>query len=400
MKLVGGDPFWSVRNGLLNIYPPLEEDKICDVVVVGAGITGALVAFHLCQAGISTILIDKRDVGTGSTSGSTGLLQYEVDVPLRKLIRQVGAPKANRSYLLCLEALRKLQAIAKTHRIKCEMAPRPSLFLARSPQEISGLKEEACLRKKIGLKVNFWGPNEISSHYPFSRPAALFSENGAQVDPHRLTQGLLTVSEEKGLQIFDRTNAIRFVPSRRGIVVITDKGFKLSAKKIVIAAGFESQKYLSPNFGELKSTYALISEPVPDLQCWYRKSLIWETGNPYFYLRTTGENRIIAGGEDVDVVKSMARDKLIEAKTKVLKSKFKSLFPKIKLEVAYSWAGTFSSTKDGLAYIGTHRSLANVFFALGYGGNGITYSLIAAEIIRDQILGRKNPDASIFSFNR
>jgi glycine/D-amino acid oxidase-like deaminating enzyme len=169
---------------------------------------------------------------------------------------------------------------------------------------------------------------------------------------------------------------------------------------VLIAAGFESKKYLRGQFGHLKSTFALVSEPVSELRQWYRRSLIWESGSPYLYIRTTGENRIIVGGEDVAVVNPTFRDRLIPEKTRILQTKFKKLFPEIKLEVAYSWAGTFSSTEDGLAYIGSHRSLPHAYFALGYGGNGITYSLLAAEILRDQFLGRRNPDASVFSFQR
>ncbi|MEI9863366.1 MAG: FAD-binding oxidoreductase [Limisphaerales bacterium] len=128
--------------------------------------------------------------------------------------------------------------------------------------------------------------------------------------------------------------------------------------------------------------------------------MIWETGSPYLYLRTTTENRIIVGGEDEDFVNPKKRDAMIAGKTQTLVRKFKTLFPEIKLEVAYSWAGTFGETKDGLAYIGKNRNLPHAYFALGYGGNGITYSLIAAEIIRDDFLGRRNPDAGIFSFGR
>jgi len=400
MKLTGGDPFWSVRNGLLSTYPALEEDISCDVAVVGGGITGALVAFHLAQAGVNVVVIDKRDIGSGSTCGSTGLLQYEVDVPLRRLIKQVGARQANRSYILCLEALLKLEAIAKKNGIHCEMERRPSLFIGASRSEIEELKEEERLRKKIGIKVDFWDAHQIEAHYPFSRQCALFSEDAAQVDPHRLTQGLFTAAEQHGLRVFDRTNAVKFLPNKTGIEIVTDRGSRIRARRLVIAAGFESQKYLPKQFGRLQSTFALISEPVTNLRSWYRRSLIWETGNPYLYLRTTSEDRVIVGGEDNDVVRPDLRDKLIPAKTRVLHRKFKQLFPDIKLEVSFAWTGTFSSTKDGLAYIGTHRALPHAFFALGYGGNGITYSLIAAEIIRDRFLGRRNPDAAIFAFNR
>lgn len=400
MKLTGGDPFWSVRNGLLSTYPPLTGNLTCDVAVIGGGITGALTAFHLVQAGVSTVLLDKRDIGTGSTCASTGLLQYEVDVPLRQLTKQIGARKAGRSYLLCRDAVEKICTLVKKFDLRCDLAAKPSLFLTRSEAEIADLHEEHRLRKRLGLQVEFLDRSEIEKHYPFSRPAALFSEEGAEVDPHRFTQGLLSVAEKKGLRIFDRTNVTKFQPTRLGMDLVTETGFTIRARRVVIAAGFESQKYLSRQFAQLKSTYALISEPVPNLRPWYRRSLIWETGTPYLYLRTTGENRIIVGGEDVEIVNPASRDRLINAKTRVLQRKFAKLFPEIRLEVAFSWAGTFSSTKDGLAYIGAHRSLPHAYFALGYGGNGITYSLIAAEIIRDDFLGRKNADAAIFSFNR
>ena len=76
------------------------------------------------------------------------------------------------------------------------------------------------------------------------------------------------------------------------------------------------------------------------------------------------------------------------------------LVPGLPLEVAYAWAGTFGETKDGLAYIGVHPRFPHAYFALGYGGIGTTFSLIAAEIIRDCFLGRNNRDARLFRFDR
>src|ERR1700761_1718801 len=113
MKLTSEYPYWHVRNGLVASYPLLENDLKCDCVVVGAGITGALVAYHLAEAGVDAVVVDRRDVGTGSTSASTGLLQYEVDTPLRLLGEKVGAKAANRSYQLCGEAVLKLHRLVK-----------------------------------------------------------------------------------------------------------------------------------------------------------------------------------------------------------------------------------------------------------------------------------------------
>jgi glycine/D-amino acid oxidase-like deaminating enzyme len=84
----------------------------------------------------------------------------------------------------------------------------------------------------------------------------------------------------------------------------------------------------------------------------------------------------------------------------MLARRFRQLFPALKLEDAYSWAGTFARTEDGLPFIGQQPGVRNTWIALGYGGNGITFSLIAAEMIRDGILGRQNTDSNVFGFER
>jgi glycine/D-amino acid oxidase-like deaminating enzyme len=150
----------------------------------------------------------------------------------------------------------------------------------------------------------------------------------------------------------------------------------------------------------LKSTYALISEPLPAISGWHQQCLIWDSGTPYLYLRTITEGRIIVGGEDENFVNAKRRDALISQKTRTLVKEFGRLFPDLRLEAAYAWAGTFGETKDGLAYIGVHPRFPHADIALGYGGNGITFSLIAAEIIRDHFLGRTNRHAHLFRFDR
>jgi glycine/D-amino acid oxidase-like deaminating enzyme len=109
MNLTSSHPFWSINNGLPANYPSLQRDVSCDAVVIGGGITGAPVAVHLVEAGVKTLLIDQRDIGTGSTSASTARLQYEIDVPLLELIRKVGPVAATRSYRLCRGAIGKLE---------------------------------------------------------------------------------------------------------------------------------------------------------------------------------------------------------------------------------------------------------------------------------------------------
>ena len=90
----------------------------------------------------------------------------------------------------------------------------------------------------------------------------------------------------------------------------------------------------------------------------------------------------------------------MERRAARLIARFEKLFPGVHYTPACVWAGTFGETKDGLAYLGQPAGRPRAYFALGYGGNGITFSAIAARLISDLVAGRTNADASVFRFGR
>lgn len=229
MNLTSSQPFWSVNNGLPANYPSLQRNTSCDAAIIGGGITGTLVAVHLAEAGVKTLLIDKRDIGTSSTSASTALLQYEIDVPLRELIKKVCPVAATRSYQLCRESIGKLERLAERLKINWGFERKPSLFLARHQRDIPELREEFQLRRKLGIELEFFDAAAVRNRFPFSRPAALFSKDGGQVDPHRLTHGLLAAGQRAGLEVFDRTEMAGLEQTRRGVRITTKNGFVITA---------------------------------------------------------------------------------------------------------------------------------------------------------------------------
>jgi glycine/D-amino acid oxidase-like deaminating enzyme len=172
----------------------------------------------------------------------------------------------------------------------------------------------------------------------------------------------------------------------------------------VVATGYESQAALTERICALYSTYALVSEPLADNAAFVgwpaEQCLLWDTANPYLYLRTTRDRRVIIGGYDEPFRSARTRDRMLSRKSAALQRRFRQLFPAIPLEVGTSWAGTFTATADGLPLIGQHPDVPHTWFALGFGGNGITFSIIAAEIIREALQGRRDRDAALFGFER
>lgn len=395
-------PFWLFKNGYLYDYPSLKQDLNTQVLVIGGGITGALVSYYLTAAGIETIVVDRKSIGMGSTCASTGLLQYEIDTPLHVLIQKVGKAHAQQSYQLCLESIHTLQRLSNKLYIDPKFQYKDSFFYASRIKDVDLIQREYDARKAMGIDLELLCEQEIATLFPaFKAKAALFSPTAAQVDPYILTHGLLQKSIKEGLQVFDNTEIIGLNHSKKKVVLKSEYGHTITAHNIVYATGYESVKLIEKAIARLHSTYALISEPFRGNEpLWHKECLIWETAHPYLYERTTEDRRIIIGGKDEVFYSPGKRDRLLTRKKVLLEEAFARLFPHLKMRTDYAWCGTFAETKDGLPYIGKHPAHPNAYFALGFGGNGITFSVIAAEHIRDSITGKKNNNLKLFGFDR
>jgi glycine/D-amino acid oxidase-like deaminating enzyme len=400
MDLRSDYPYWLLRKGIIHSYPSITRNEKTYIAVIGGGISGALVARELILAGYDVILVDRRHIGMGSTAASTSLLQYEIDVPLARLSATIGEKAAARSYELCKTAISKIELVARQVAAPELVAPCASFQFASHKADKAALRKEYEMRRKYGFRINWLEQREIESKFHFSRSAGILSEEGAVADAYSLTHALLADSIQKGLKVFDHTWITDIQHGRSAITLTTARGQKITAKKLVIACGYESQRYIRKRVQSLHSTFAIVSEQQQQQEFWHRNAMIWETQVPYLYLRATDDNRIIIGGKDIPSGNPKKRDALLGAKANALRISFLRLFPGIPFRIDFRWAGSFASTKDGLPYIGAVREHLNTYFAMGAGGNGITFSVIAAGIINDLMAGRKNADAGLFSFDR
>ncbi len=399
MNLKSGYPFWLVKDGLPFTFPKLDRDIDTDVVIIGAGISGALVRYYLLEAGVRCVTVDARTIGLGSTCASTSLLQYEIDTPLHRLIDMVGKANAQRAYRLCGDAILELGRLSEKIGLK-EFTFKNSLYFASYKKDARWLRKEFEARKAAGFAVRWLEPDEVRVQFGFSCHGAILSDLGAQANAYEMTHRLLQVKSRQQHEVFDRTPIARIRHHKKGVELKSENGFTLKAEKLVYATGYEVVELLDKDIVKLLSTYAVVSEQYPARGFWTDDTLLWNTANPYLYLRATDDNRILIGGRDEIFYNPKKRDALLNKKTQQLTNDFNKLFPDVEFTPEFSWTGTFGATKDGLPYIGPYKKLPNGYFALGFGGNGITFSVTAALILRDLILGKDNADASIFAFDR
>jgi glycine/D-amino acid oxidase-like deaminating enzyme len=401
MNLRSAYPYWLLNQGIIKTYPSLPADTKTEVLIMGAGISGALAAWYLCKAGIKVIVVDKRHVGMGSTAASTALIQYEIDTPLIELKKKIGEEHAIKSYQLCVQSIFELEKICGKLNADTGFKKRPSFQFASFKKDLENMEKEYEARKKIGISLQWLDASGIEKKFGFRKDAGLLSRDGAELDAYAFTHAILDHCRKvNGLEVYDHTEIKAIHHHKKEIQLVTAENKKLRARKLVIACGYESRRYLPRRQEQFHSTYAIISEPFSGADFWYRRAIIWETDTPYLYLRTTKDNRILVGGKDDDFSDGHRREGALPQKVKALEKAFAKLFPQRNFKTDFAWAGVFASTPDGLPYIGAIPQRPDTYFALGFGGNGITFSVLAGQIIRDQIIGKSNPDAGIFHFNR
>lgn len=401
MDLKSSEPFWLIKNGIIDSYPSLRNNIETDILIVGGGITGSLIAHQCIEDGYKTVLIDRREIATGSTSATTSMLQYEIDVQLHELIEKIGEEGAVASYKACFDSIDTLGKISRKVKSDSGFKKKQSLYFADNKKHVSTLKKELEARKEAGFPVQWLEPEEIEKTFGLKNTyGGILSDQGASVDGFKLAHDILRYNFKKGLQIFDKTEIKDVQYSSSGVTAKTDYGNAVKAKKIIYCNGFESTEIIKEKFVTLLSTYAIVGERFEDDQNKLKDVLIWNTADPYIYMRTTDDNRLLIGGEDEDFKNATKREKLLSAKADKLGKKVAHYLPDYDFRTDFAWAGTFGETADGLPYIGEHKKFPSAYFVLGFGGNGITFSVIGMDIISQLLKGKQPELAHWFRFGR
>jgi len=401
MDVRTNSPWWAVKNPIKAGFETLKNDIDCDVVVIGGGISGTLIAYHLGQAGLKTVVVDASYLGYGSSAASTALLQFDLDVPLRELQELLGKESANQAYLASLNSLQNLIALAESLPGNFNFSQKSGLQLASKLPHVSDLDIEAELRQELGINSVMISEEEMQKRFKIKSFGALLTKPAAQADAYAFTHALIAEASSKfGVQFFERSPVLNVDETDEGVSVICETGGTIRAKKVVYATGYEMAKWLKGSYVTLNSTFAFVSQPLDLMPRLLQDHVVWETANPYFYLRQTDDNRVIVGGEDEPFSNPVARDALLPSKIKSLQKRVQKLFPGTPIHPDFSWAGTFAETEDGMPFIGQVEERPNAYFAMGYGGNGITFSMLAREIITALITEGSHPNEALFGFER
>ena len=377
-------------------YPWLDKPEDCDVLVVGGGCTGAMIAYRLAKAGINTVIVSADKIGFGQTSQAPAFVTYELSKSMEKLSECIGAEKALEAYQMSSRAMESLDALIHELGQDVGYVQRDSLYYSDSEKGAEDLKAEYLLRKHNGFPVEFVSGNSGVDDFSFPIQAGIYTTGlSASVNPYLLTHALLQRAQEAGARIYENTGVDCIEKRQEKQTAVTDTRQCITANRVVIATGRGADGYLE-GCTVSRTLFTLASDPLPQIPAgWKNACLIKNDSDLTACTALTADNRIVVSKIESGLltgegkiagcvpVQSLENRKYINLEKELVR-----MFPAMQgMTPRYRYVSPLELTCDGLPLAGTHEEYEGYYFARCVGGN-LLFSEIAGRFITELHQGK------------
>jgi glycine/D-amino acid oxidase-like deaminating enzyme len=415
------EPYWF-RDGqpLAGFQSQEVLPDTADVVIIGAGLTGAATAYHLSEQaakGARIIIVERGDPAceaSGRNGGNFELLpessigMYEglareraaflqrryPDVPL-EVIHAESERQASLVLGLSLRNRDLLKGIILRERIECDFAPRGWVHLACTEEQEQGMCEEVMLAAQHGQRIELWSRRKIREELGVDNAfLARFIPDDGTYHPFKYACGLLHSALRDGVELYTRTQVCRVTTDSDESHRVETSGGTITARCVVVATNaFTSQ--LFPELSAIRpfQSQIQVTEHAPDRT---RGRVVTCEDGPAFFNQPRGEARngraplLLGGGADrpMESPSSRRRSPKVHQELLALRDRF---YPELRGQPpSAEWVGPMAFTPDALPVIGFLRP--GVIVAAGYNGYGGSYTTVAGQAAAHMATTGSPPD--------
>lgn len=363
-----------VDTATLPTFPPLAHDATCDVLVIGAGITGLTAALELVEAGKKVIVVEASKIGTGVTGYTTAHVTSIIDTRFKDLTKKLGHNKAALLAESGKASIAKIAANVARYHIDCDWHYVPGYLYSEEASEVEALQAEAQAATALGVPATFTAEVPL----PFATAGAAAFTEQAEFHPLKYLQGLVAAITDAGGIIHEATR-VTDVANGTPCVITTNHG-TIRANDVIMATHTPITKMLLVQSKVEAYRSYVLGVKIKDALA---EGIYWDTAEPYHYLRSynTPEGPLlIVGGEDHKTGITTDAEKRYAALACYVKERFPES------EIVYRWSAQVFESIDLLPYIGRAPSAKHVYVATGYAGNGMTFGTVAGMMLPQLIL--------------
>jgi glycine/D-amino acid oxidase-like deaminating enzyme len=372
---------------------PLLNDMDVDVAIVGSGSTGLSTALYLAEEhGIRAVVLEANQVAWGCSSRSGGQGQNASGRLKRsQWIKRYGLSTAKKLDAEIRAGFDNFVALTRT--IDCEAFEGGHLYLAHRAEKLNVLRAEAELaRREFGYATRMLSADEVRERYCDEREqaGAMFEAEGVGIHPLKFSFGLMKRARALGVRVYTASPVQRW-SEVGGVQHLHTPGGTVRAKRVAVCTGGYTGQNLTP---QLKSrTMPILSNSVvtrvltsAELSaCNVRsEAFLTDTRTLRFYYRFLRGGRLQIGSRSSVTGADAEAPRHLKLLTDAIARKFP---PLAGVEIDYSWWGWVDMSHDMMPRIARADPASHVWYALGYGGNGVSFSTWAGKRLAQRIVG-------------
>jgi glycine/D-amino acid oxidase-like deaminating enzyme len=390
------DSYWFDSSGLRDdpLRPPLREAARADVVIVGGGFTGLATAIATArrQPGRRIVVLEGARCGYGASGRNGGF----ADVMYAGFGEFAAShpPEVSRGvHGVIATGLRAIERLVEQDGVACDLEHNGGLRMAMTDAQTEQLESERAAIAALGLPARVVAGAEFRQLVHTERfRAALETKLTSIVNPGKLARGMARVAESLGVAIYEGTRVVRIEPGRP-VRLVTERGLVEAAQAVIATNGY------TPQLGILRTrvlplcNYVVATEPLSKAQWdaigWSGRQGLSDARVLFMYLRPTADGRIVAGGEGAPYFTgSLPSSGNVPSVVERLKRSLVQTFPALEgIRFTNAWGGTMAFTRDFTPRIGPLGDEGNLFFGLGYCGEGVVMSQVAGRILAAFLAG-------------
>lgn len=385
------ESYWLKNSNLNKFENVLDKDIKTDVCIIGAGMLGITCGYYLTKEGYKVTIIERDEVASKVTGHTTAKITSQHGLIYHYLAKNFSVDFARKYYEANEEAINNIEQIVNENNIDCDFERQSTYIYTTKKEELEKLSEEYDSLKMLDINANYKNNIEL----PIKIEGAIEFLNQAQFNPTKYIESLANKIIKNNGEIYTNT-LCQDIKKDGNVYEVFTKYNKIQAKHVIIASQYPSINAPGFYFSKMyqASSYVIGFETQSKLF----NGMYINVENPTFSFRTVKDNDrklVLLGGAG----HKTGEDVNYESTYGVLEQYAKTLYPDA--NILYKWSTRDCITLDKIAYIGQFSKLMpNVYIGTGFNKWGMTTSNIAANIIKDKIMGNENKFEEIFESTR
>lgn len=383
---------------------PIRQDLTADVVIIGGGYTGLSCALHLAREhGVEPLVLEANQTAWGCSGRNAGfILKSTGRKPYGDMLKAWGEEVMRGIYAEVCEGVDTVNQLI-SEGIDCDVQESGYIRVAHKPSMLKSLYDMADLQQaRFGYQVEKLSTDDLRENYFDNRNTfgGIRYQDGYGLNPLKLAWGYHKLARQAGAKIHCKTPVISWHQENGKQVLITQEA-KITASKVVIATNGYTPKnfHLAVNDRTLPVlSQIIVTEPLTEeqlLACGYKTSnVVMDTRALKYYFRKLPDNRLLFGGRGAISGKDAEDPYYANRLLSVLKASFPALSD---IKLAYTWSGWISMALDDLPHIVKADEKGDVFYAMGYCGNGVSFSVQAGKRLAELVVGKAVPNLPLYS---